>query len=129
KLALKNRDLFNTADDTAGHGWMHKALVATRLKDGEEDVQSLLPMMINQGYYTSLMTDHDTNRRCNSYCTDTLFGTVAVINEALIYSNTAEIEFLAALPHQWKIGSIKGLMTRAQVEVSELSWDIEKGKV
>ncbi|MEK4251114.1 glycosyl hydrolase family 95 catalytic domain-containing protein [Paenibacillus sp. FSL W7-1287] len=129
RLALKNRNLYNTADDTAGHGWMHKALVAARLKDGEEVVQSLLPMMINQGYYTSLMTDHDTNRRCYSYCTDTLFGTVAVVNEAMIYSNSAEIELLPALPQQWKNGSIKGLMTRAHVEVTELSWDIEKGKV
>src|SRR5690606_16141986 len=129
RLALKNRNLYNTADDTAGHGWMHKALVAARLKDGEEVVQSLLPMMINQGYYTSLMTDHDTNRRCYSYCTDTLFGTVAVVNEAMIYSNSAEIELLPALPQQWKNGSIKGLMTRAHVEVTELSWNIEKGKV
>lgn len=129
RLALHNRNLYNTADDTAGHGWMHKALVAARLKNGEEVVNSLLPMMINQGYYTSLMTDHDTNRRCNCYCTDTLFGTVAVINEVLIYSNTGEIELLPALPKQWNQGAIKGLMTRTQVEVKELSWKLRTGQV
>jgi len=129
RLALNNRNLYNTEDDTAGHGWMHKALVAARLKHGAEVVHSLLPMMINQGFYTSLMTDHDSNRRCYSYCTDTLFGTVAVINEALIYSNTGEIEFLPALPEQWNKGFINGLMTRAQVEVRQLNWDLENGKV
>ena len=91
-IALENRNKYNTHDATAGHGWMHKALVCARLKNGNEVVSSLLPMMTDSGYYTSLMTDHDTNRRCHSYCTDTLFGTVGAVNEALLFSNTGEIE-------------------------------------
>ena len=63
-IALENRNKYNTHDATAGHGWMHKALVCARLKNGNEVVSSLLPMMTDSGYYTSLMTDHDTNRRC-----------------------------------------------------------------
>lgn len=129
KKALHNRNTFNTEDDTAGHGWMHKALVAARLKDGDEMLASLLPMMVNDGYYASLMTDHDTNRRMNSYCTDTLFGTVAAVNEALLYSNTGEIELLPALPTDWIAGSIGGLMARTRIEVKELRWDLEQGIV
>ena len=103
---------------------MHKALVCARLKDGDEVVASLLPMMTDSGYYTSLMTDHDTNRRCNCYCTDTLFGTMGAINDALLFSNTGIIEVLPALPSEWKSGSIHGLMARTQVEVRELTWNL-----
>ncbi|XEC96025.1 glycoside hydrolase N-terminal domain-containing protein [Paenibacillus tarimensis] len=123
-IAIENRDKYNTGDATAGHGWMHKALVYARLKNGDGAVSSLLPMMTDSGYYTSLMTDHDTNRRSNCYCTDTLFGTVGAVNEALLFSNTGEIEVLPALPAQWKAGTISGLMARTRVEVRELLWDI-----
>ncbi|WP_256975698.1 glycoside hydrolase family 95 protein [Paenibacillus sp. MY03] len=122
-IAVENRNRYNTSDTTAGHGWMHKALVCARLKDGDGVVSSLLPMMTDSGYYTSLMTDHDTNRRNDCYCTDTLFGTLGAVNEALLYSNTGEIEVLPALPSEWKSGTITGLMARAGVEVKELSWD------
>ncbi len=129
RKAIANRDQYNTEDATAGHGWMHKALVYARLKNGDGVAASLLPMMTDAGYYTSLMTDHDTNRRCNSYCTDTLFGSVGTVNEALLYSNTGEIEVLPALPSDWTSGSIQGLMARTRVEVKELSWDLLSGMV
>lgn len=121
--AVENRNKYNSSDATAGHGWMHKALVCARLKDGDGVVSSLLPMMTDSGYYKSLMTDHDTNRRCDTYCTDTLFGTVGAVNETLLFSNTGEIEVLPALPSEWKSGSINGLMARTGVEVKELLWD------
>ncbi len=127
-IALHNRDLFNTEDATAGHGWMHKALVHARLKNAEGVQQALLPMT-EDGYYTSLMTDHDTNRRNDCYCTDTSFGVVAAIHEALLYSNTGEIEVLPALISDWKAGNMYGLMARTQVKVTQLSWDIEAGWV
>jgi alpha-L-fucosidase 2 len=123
-IAIENRNKYNTGDATAGHGWMHKALVYARLKNGDGVISSLLPMMTESGYYTSLMTDHDTNRRNDCYCTDTLFGTVGAVNEALLFSDTGEIEVLPALPTEWKAGSISGLMARTRVEVRELSWDI-----
>jgi alpha-L-fucosidase 2 len=122
-IAVQNRNKYNTSDATAGHGWMHKALVCARLKDGDGVLSSLLPMMVNSGYYTSLMTDHDTNRRNDCYCTDTLFGTLGAVNEALLFSNTGEIEVLPALPSEWISGSINGLVARTGVVVKELLWD------
>ncbi|MGO4375451.1 glycoside hydrolase family 95-like protein, partial [Paenibacillus sp. MCAF20] len=74
-----------------------------------------------------LMTDHDTNRRNHCYCTDTLFGVVASVNETLLFSNTGEIELLPALPSDWESGSMDGLMARTQVEVKQLSWDLLTG--
>ncbi|MEI2279803.1 glycosyl hydrolase family 95 catalytic domain-containing protein [Paenibacillus polysaccharolyticus] len=126
-VALANRDQFNTTDATAGHGWMHKALVHARLKNADGVLHSLLPMMIEGGYYDSLMTDHDTNRRNHCYCTDTAFGVVATVQEALLYSNTGEIEVLPALSSDWISGHIEGLMARTQVQVSRLSWDQSMG--
>ena len=125
-IALSNRNEFNTDDATAGHGWIHKALVEARLKRGDGMVSSLLKMMNGIAYYPSLMTDHDSNRRWGVYCTDTLFGTVGAVNEALVYSNTGEIEILPALPTDWKAGKVSGLMSRSRAEITELVWDCEK---
>lgn len=52
--------------------------------------KSWLTATSDSGFYTSLMTDHDTNRRNGCYCTDTLFGTVGAVNEALLFSNTGK---------------------------------------
>lgn len=124
-IALDNRNRYNTDDATAGHGWMHKALVEARLKRGDGMMRSLLQMMGNNAYYSSLMTDHDTNRRNDTYCTDTAFGTLGAVNEAVVFSNTGEIEIIPALPSDWTKGRVNGLMARSRAEVSELSWDIE----
>ncbi|MCH5186203.1 MAG: hypothetical protein J1F64_08785, partial [Oscillospiraceae bacterium] len=120
-----NRNKYNTDDATAGHGWMHKALVEARLKRGNGMMKSLLKMMTGTSYYSSMMTDHDTNRRNNTYCTDTAFGTIAAVNEALVFSNTGEIEIIPALPKDWTKGRVKGLMARTRVEISDLTWDID----
>ncbi|MCH5186166.1 MAG: discoidin domain-containing protein, partial [Oscillospiraceae bacterium] len=124
-IALDNRNKYNTSDATAGHGWMHKALVEARLKRGDGMMKSLLKMMNNTAYYSSMMTDHDTNRRNDTYCTDTAFGTLGAINEALAFSDTGEIEIIPALPKDWTKGSVKGLMTRTRVEISDLTWNFD----
>lgn len=129
KLAIRNRNEYNITDGTAGHGWIHKALVDARLKRGSEALLDLLPMTNNDAFYPSLMTDHDSNRRMNAYCTDTLFGIVGVVNEMLLFSGTGEIELLPALPYDLKAGTIKGLAARCRVTVRELSWDIEEGVI
>lgn len=127
KAALANRDRLNTGDNTTGHGWMHHSLISARLKDGSDIYESLDHVLSSDIYYTSMMTDHNTNRGSDTYCTDTSIGLVGVINEALVFSNTGEIEILPALPEQWESGSIDGLMARTQAEIESLSWDTEKG--
>lgn len=124
-FAIDNRNEYNTTDATAGHGWVHKALVLARLKQGDEALKALLPMTNGEAFYGSLMTDHDSNRRMNAYCTDTIFGINGVVNEMLLFSSTGEIELLPALPRDLKSGSIKGLAARCRVIVDELIWDID----
>lgn len=126
-IALDNRNKYNTGDATAGHGWMHKALVEARLKRGDGMMKSLLKMMNGTAYYSSFMTDHDTNRRNDTYCTDTAFGTLGAVNEALVFSNTGQIEIIPALPEDWTGGTVKGLMARCRTEVTELVWNTIEG--
>ncbi len=55
KQAVANRNDYNYGDTTASHGWMHKALVNARLKDGEGIITALKPLMTDNLYYTSMM--------------------------------------------------------------------------
>lgn len=129
KIAMQNRNEYNTNDDTAGHGWIHRALVETRLKRGDIALNMIFPMTNHEAFYPSLMTDHDSNRRLNAFCTDTLFGIVGIVNEMLLFSDSNEIELLPALPQELKSGSVKGLAARCRVIVKELVWNIEDGEV
>lgn len=120
--AAANRDRLNTKDNTTGHGWMHRALIAARLGNRNDVEACLLQLLPTDIYYTSMMTDHNTNRKSDTYCTDTSIGLVGAINEALIFSNTGVIELLPALPATLRSGSVKGLMTRTRSEVEQLDW-------
>jgi len=122
--AFANRNRINSGTEaTTGHGWLHSALVAARLKDGEEVYRCMHYLLSSDIYYTSLVTDHNTDRGSGTYCTDTALGMVGVINESLLFSNTGEIEVLPALPKKWETGSINGLMARTRAEVEELQWN------
>ena len=123
--AVANRNRLNSGGEkTTGHGWMHYGLIAARLKNGQDVYETLDTILSSDIYYTSMVTDHNTNRGSGTYCTDTSIGMVGVINESFLFSNTGEIQILPALPEQWKTGSINGLMARTRAEVEELSWDL-----
>ncbi|MBR4766414.1 MAG: hypothetical protein IK085_06605, partial [Clostridia bacterium] len=115
-------------DDTASHGWVHKALVAARLKNAQSAYHSLFMLMADHIYYTSLMTDHYTHGGWGVFCTDTSIGTVGVLDEMLLYSNTGVIEVLPALPDEWSEGSIKGLRARTNAKV-DVEWTSDSAKV
>jgi len=128
RTAIENRNRENAGkDDTASHGWVHRALVAARLKNGEVAYGMLHKLLSSDICFNSLMTDHNTDRCRGVYCTDTALGIVGVINEMLVFSNTGEIELLPALPRRWARGSVKGLMARTNAEITLLEWDLEAG--
>lgn len=126
RQAIVNRNRENTGkDDTASHGWIHKALVETRLKNSEA-VYDILNLMVHSDiFYSSLFTDHNTNRAKGVACTDTLYGITGIINEALVYSDRSTIELLPALSCKFPQGKICGIMTRAGVCIDELEWNRE----
>ena len=127
--AIENRNRENQGeDDTASHGWVHKALVAARLKNADSCYNSLMALMADNIYYTSLMADHYTHGGWGVFCTDTTIGTIGIIDEMLLYSNDGVIEALPALPDDWNEGSIEGLRARTNAEV-DLEWDSDSVKI
>lgn len=123
--AIENRNRENEGeDDTASHGWVHKALVAARLKNAESAYHSLYMLMADDIYYTSLMTDHYTHDGWGVFCTDTSIGTVGVLDEMLLFSDSGVIQALPALPDEWKEGSITGLRARTRAQ-ADLEWDAQ----
>ena len=128
--SLKNRNRLNSGGEkTTGHGWMHYALVEARLKNSAEVYNSMYQVINSNIYYSSMITDHNTNRQSDTYCTDTGIGITAVVNEAMVFSNTGEIGLLPALPAEWKTGSMDGIMARTRAQVEKLSWDQNAGTV
>ncbi len=123
--AIQNRNRENLGkDDTASHGWVHKALVAARLKNAQSAYDLLHTILSSDIYFNSMMTDHNTDRSSGVYCTDTCIGMVGIINEMLVYSDTGVIALLPALPRQWAKGAIHGLMARTNARVTQLEWDL-----
>lgn len=103
---------------------MHKALVAARLKNADSCYDSLMALMADDIYYTSLMADHYTHGGWGVFCTDTTIGTIGIIDEMLLYSNDGVIEALPALPEEWNEGKIEGLRARTTAEV-DIEWNEE----
>ena len=71
--------------------------------------------------YSSLMTNHDITGTSNAYCTDSSLGLIGVMNEALLYSTSEEIELLPACPTTWTSGAFNNLRARCRANVS-CSW-------
>ena len=127
--AIENRNRENKGeDDTAAHGWVHKALVGARLKNADSVYNSLYMLMSDNLYYTSMMTDHYTHDGWGVFCTDTSIGTIGIIDEMALYSNQGEIQALPAVPNEWEKGSLTGLRARTNAEVS-LEWNKKEVKI
>ena len=120
KQAVENRE----SENEASHALIHRSLIAARLKDSKALTDSLLKLQNHKIRYASLMTNHDYDRR-SCYCTDFAIGYLGIINEALVYSNEGEIEFLPALPTGFEKGTIKGIRARTRATVDSLSWDAD----
>lgn len=115
--AVNNRE----KENSASHGFVHQALVFARLKQSENVYRLVHSLLKSNICYTSLMTDHNTNRGSDTYCTDTELGLIGIINESLLCSNNGEIEILPALPKKWTKGEIAGLAARTNATVS-IKW-------
>ena len=117
--AIANR----TSENEASHALVHRSLIAARLKDSESLTQALLKLSNHKIRYDSLMTNHDYDRG-SCYCTDFAIGYLGIINEALVYSDEASIEFLPALPESgFESGKITGVKARCRATVTSLEWN------
>ena len=121
--AIENR----ASENEASHAFVHRALIAARLKDSENVTGALVDLVSRGIFYDSLMTNHHYNRS-SAYCTDFAIGYLGVVHESLIYSNTGKIELLPAVPQSgFEIGEITGIKARSQATVDSLSWNLNDG--
>ena len=129
KRALVNRDEEAVASEaTQSHGWLHRALVYARLGDSNGVNDCLYALLHSQLQYTSFMTDHNTNRKSQAYCTDSAFGLIGIIDEMLLYSTQETIEVLPACPSTLNQGSFTNLRARCRANVS-CKWNNNKASV
>ena len=138
KQALANRDKSATLEQSKqSHCWLHKGLIAARIKDADYVTNCLYTMFSAKNtivtkygsdglFYNSMMTNHDITGTSNAYCTDSSLGLIGIMNEALLYSNDGVIELLPACPTTWTKGKFENFRARTQATVT-CKW--ENGKI
>ncbi|MDO4602697.1 MAG: glycoside hydrolase N-terminal domain-containing protein [Eubacteriales bacterium] len=78
----------------------------------------------NSGFLTNLFSSHGGGANYKEYPIfqiDGNFGYTAGINEMLLQSQLGYVQFLPALPEQWKTGYVKGIVARGNF-VLDMKW-------
>ena len=111
--------------ENAGHGLLHAALIAARLKNADSLTQKLLRLGKEDFYYDGLTSSHYNGHEV--FCTDVCNTVPTILMEMLVGSDNNGIEFLPALPPAFNQGTITGILTRCGTIVNALSWKMEEG--
>ena len=107
------------AENESAHGYLHHALVAARLRDGERVAHALGQVLGGDFFHASLMSAHYPNR--DVYNADAAHTLPALLVEALVQSTPDRLVLLPALPAAYPHGQLTGVRTRFGAEV-DLSW-------
>lgn len=114
-------------ENGSAHGYLHQALAAARLRDGELAGQRLAALTGGGFFFRSLMSSHYPGRRV--YNADAACAVPAVLTEMLVDSVAARgarpgrLELLPAVPGYLRAGRLTGIRTLTQATV-DLAWDL-----
>jgi len=115
EISLVERDGIDGNQLPMGWALMHRAAVYARLGNADRAYQKI-QLLINNLTYHNLWIDGPP------FQIDASYGYTAGMSEMLIQSNTDAIKFLPAIPNEWENGSVSGLLTRGNFEVS-MDWN------
>ncbi len=109
--------------DDSAHGIIHRAFTAIRLKDMEETIQNL-SQLFNHGFVRrTLQTSHFPYR---GVFPDLQGAVPALLVEMCVFSTPGIVEFLPAMPENFKKGSIEGVWLYTFAKMEKMCWN-EKG--
>jgi alpha-L-fucosidase 2 len=109
------------------HGMMNQGQCAARLGRGDVVYDVLARMVTRQYVYPSFMISYWPGHKGFGF--DPVGTIPDVINNSLIFAWKGIVDILPALPKEWPIGSISGVLLRGQIQVQQLAWDIPAGKI
>ena len=109
KVSLRTRGYKST-----GWGMGQRINAWARTGDGNQ-AHDLIRNLFNDGIYPNLWDSHAP------FQIDGNFGYTSGVAEMLMQSNMGYINMLPSLPDEWAAGSVKGLLTRGNFELS-MKW-------
>ncbi|MFG1903199.1 glycosyl hydrolase family 95 catalytic domain-containing protein [Micromonospora carbonacea] len=108
-------------ENLSAHGSLHRALAATRLRDGALAGENVAKILGNDMFFRSLMSSHNPGRE--TYNADAAHALPGVLIESLVHSRPGLVRLLPApLPGLGR-GVLRGAACRGRVTVEELAWD------
>ena len=132
-LAFKQKEkhwLRNEKDSNSSHithGMMNQGQCAARLGRSDVVYDVLSRMTTRQYVYPSFMISYWPG--LNGFGFDPVGTIPDVLNNALVFGWKDTVDLLPALPREWPIGSIHGLLLREQLQLRQLAWNIPAGKL
>ncbi len=131
RVAVEKR-LVIGQESQSGWSLAHMSNIWARLHDGEHALECI-EAITRSCVGTNLFTYHNDWRHMGLtlywdfidklFQIDANFGIVAGVLEMLVFSREAEVSILPALPAKWPRGRVRGVATRAGVDVS-VEWDV-----
>jgi hypothetical protein len=109
------------------HGMMNQGQCAARLGRSDVVYEALARMITRRYLHPSFMMGYWP--RQSGFGFDPAGAIPDVLNNALIFAWNDTIDVLPALPKEWPIGSISGVLLRGQIHVQQLAWDMPARKI